>query len=275
MIQNTKKARTIVGFAFFFVGLGANILGPILLMYYGERTGNPLLFELNKSYFPGLGLTIIGLGVMVFVGLWLSSPNPLGVPISGSGAPSSLQKELDAVIERVKEEPGKAKPAWDLARVKLELYFDRNLSQINYIFWLSLGVMIVGFLFILFGISQALTPAQNVNAASSATPISQSTSITPAIIGGIAGVVTEFIGATFLFIYRSTIQQAAGYTKTLERINSVGMAMQILDSISEDSKQLQDKTKAEIVKILLSKSEENSAPVIEPKPKAKRPPAAS
>jgi hypothetical protein len=49
-------------------------------------------------------------------------------------------------------------------------------------------------------------------------------------------VVTELIGATFLFLYRSTIQQAAGYAKTLERINSVGMAMQILDSIPEEAR---------------------------------------
>ncbi len=97
--------------------------------------------------------------------------------------------------------------------------------------------MAVGFGFILYGIRSAFA--------------AQSGAITPAVISGLAGVITEFIGATFLFLYRSTIQQAAGYTQTLERINSVGMAMQILDSISSESKELQDETKAEIVKLLL------------------------
>jgi hypothetical protein len=147
-------------------------------------------------------------------------------------------KELERVIRRVEKEPEKAKPAWDLARVKLELYFDRNLSQINYIFWLSVLVMAAGFGFILYGIRSAFVSGQT-------------SAITPAVISGFAGVITEFIGATFLFLYRSTIQQAAGYTQTLERINSVGMAMQILDSISSESKELQDTTKAEIVKLLL------------------------
>jgi hypothetical protein len=70
--------------------------------------------------------------------------------------------------------------------------------------------------------------------------------------GGITGIITEFIGATFLFVYRSTIQQAGTYMQTLESINSVGMAMQILDTISPDSTKLPDQTKAQIVVSLLS-----------------------
>ncbi|MCX6036966.1 MAG: hypothetical protein NTW99_03555, partial [Chloroflexi bacterium] len=41
----------------------------------------------------------------------------------------------------------------------------------------------------------------------------------PAVITGMAGVITELIGATFLLIYRSTMEQAVTYTKTLQRIN--------------------------------------------------------
>ncbi len=37
----------------------------------------------------------------------------------------------------------------------------------------------------------------------------------------------------------------------LERINSVGMAVQILDSISGEHEDLKNKTRAEIVKMLL------------------------
>jgi hypothetical protein len=70
-------------------------------------------------------------------------------------------RELARVIERVEKEPEKAKPAWDLARVKLELYFDRNLSQINYIFWLSVLVMAVGFGFILYGIQKCVCLGSN------------------------------------------------------------------------------------------------------------------
>ena len=104
--------------------------------------------------------------------------------------------------------------------------------------------MMVGFGFIIYGIIQAFRTKPGV-------PGHDISALTPAVVATVSGIVTEFIGATFLFIYRSTIQQASHYTQTLERINAVGMAMQILDTISDESKELQDKTKAEIVKLLI------------------------
>lgn len=106
--------------------------------------------------------------------------------------------------------------------------------------------MILGFCFILFGITSFTTNSQGDRAVSATSP---------AAIAGVAGVITEFIGATFLFIYRSTIEQASNYTQTLERINSAGMAMQILDSISLEAAGLRNQTKTEIVKMLLAHSE--------------------
>jgi len=143
----------------------------------------------------------------------------------------------------VKEQPEKAKPAWDLARVTLESYFNRNLNQIASIFWLSVVVMIAGFAIILWGITQAF---RSPNALPSAT------------IASAAGVITEFIGATFLFIYRSTVQQATSYSKTLERINSVGMAMQILDTMPDETKadDLKSRTKSRLVELLVQQTHE-------------------
>ena len=122
--------------------------------------------------------------------------------------------------------------------------------------------MIVGFIFILICISLAFIPAlaQPESTTQGMTEASrQYNATTLAVVGSIAGVITEFIGATFLFIHRSTIQQAAAYVKTLEQINSVGMAMQIMDSISGEARELQDKTKAEIVKMLLVQTDASSA----------------
>ncbi len=146
---------------------------------------------------------------------------------------------------KAEQEPEKAKPAWDLARVTLEAYFNRNLSQVTAIFWLCVIVMFVGFGIIVWGIFLAIQASQ---------------SSLPAIITGLAGVVTELIGATFLFVYRSTMQQAVNYTKTLERINSVGMAMQILDTIPNNAKDdgLKNSTKAAVVKILMQQAYQNN-----------------
>jgi H+/gluconate symporter-like permease len=152
-----------------------------------------------------------------------------------------IKKSRENILKaesRVEAAPEKVKPSWDLARITLESYFNRNLSQVTYIFWLSVIVMIIGLVIIAWGISQSIK-SPNI--------------ITPAIIASIVGVITEFIGATFLFIYRSTIQQAINYSQTLERINSVGMAMQILDTMPDETKpdDLKNKTKAILVELLV------------------------
>jgi hypothetical protein len=106
------------------------------------------------------------------------------------------RKATEAITQaesRIEAEPEKAKPAWDLARVTLESYFNRNLSQIASIFWLSVFVMIIGFAVIVVGIFESITKPATVTAGAIATA---------------AGIIIEFIGATFLFVYRSTIQQA-------------------------------------------------------------------
>jgi hypothetical protein len=92
-------------------------------------------------------------------------------------------KDVQTIEAKVEREPEKARFAWDLARVKLEAYFDRNLVQVNAIFWVSVSVMIVGFGLIGYGIAAAL---QTPNA------------LTPAVVGAASVVITEFIGATFM-----------------------------------------------------------------------------
>jgi hypothetical protein len=154
------------------------------------------------------------------------------------------KEKLEQAEERVEREPEKAKPAWDLARATLEAYFNKNLSQIASIFWLSVLVMVAGFAILLYGIWRSVQTPDVLG---------------PATIASISGIITEFIGATFLFIYRSTIQQAINYSKTLERINSVGMAMQILDTMPDDAKptDLKSATKSDLVKLLVREAQES------------------
>jgi hypothetical protein len=57
-----------------------------------------------------------------------------------------------------------------------------------------------------------------------------------------------------MVIYRSTMSQANEYVSVLERINTVGMAMQILDSMADGKSELKDTTRAQIIALLLSSS---------------------
>jgi len=147
-----------------------------------------------------------------------------------------LRQEIQQIEKKAEIEPEKAKFAWDLARVKLEEYFDRNLTQVSSVFRFAILTMTIGFGFVLWGITIA-----------GVDPTHQT-----AWVAALSGIVTEFIGVTVMVIYRSTMAQANSFMEVLERINTVGMAVQILDSIPDGEAQLKNATRTELVKLLLS-----------------------
>lgn len=144
--------------------------------------------------------------------------------------------KIEKVEESVRENPEKPQLAWDLARTKLESYLDRNLGQVRSIYWLTLFVMVVGFAFILYGLWHAFQTPERL-------PV--------AIVASASGVIVSFIGGSLLLIYRSILAQSKDYVSVLERINAVGMAVQVISNIPESSGSLRDQTTAELAKQLL------------------------
>lgn len=147
-----------------------------------------------------------------------------------------VQARIENAESRAEQAPEKAKFAWELATVRLEAYFDRNLSQVSQVFWLAVAVTVIGFGFVLWGIVASLNQPQFT---------------ARAVIAGVSGVITQFIGATFLVIYRSIMAQANEFITVLERINTVGMAVQVLDSIPEDQVELKNSTRSNLVALLV------------------------
>ena len=147
------------------------------------------------------------------------------------------EAQIRSLEKRAEAEPEKAKPAWDLARATLEKYFQRNLNQVRMIFYAAIFVMLVGFGFVLWGVRAAVLNPNQVKIA---------------IIASASGVITQFIGLTFMAIYRSTMLQATQYMSILERINTVGMAVQILDSMGDSNTELKDTTRVDIIRLLLA-----------------------
>jgi hypothetical protein len=146
------------------------------------------------------------------------------------------ERKIEAVEKRVQENPRESQVAWELARVKLESYLNRNLSQVRSIFWLTLFVMVAGFLLIGVGVGEAYSNTANLQAS---------------MLAAGSGVIVNFIGGTFLIIYKATMAQAKDYVTILERINAVGMSVQILENIKNQDGDLKDKTTAEVAMQLL------------------------
>ncbi|HTC50050.1 MAG TPA: hypothetical protein VK722_22190 [Candidatus Aquilonibacter sp.] len=146
------------------------------------------------------------------------------------------EEQIQAVEKRVQENPKETQAAWQLARVKLESYLDRNLSQVRSIFWLTAFIMICGFSLISVGAYKAFTDPGNFSAS---------------ILTSVSGVVVSFIGGTFLVLYKGTMSQAKDYVTMLERINAVGMSVQILDTLDDGNKELKHATIADVARQLL------------------------
>lgn len=147
------------------------------------------------------------------------------------------EQRVERAEQRAQENPDQPQAAWDLARIKLESYLNRNLGQVRSIFWLTALVMIVGFAFIGYGIVRAFD---------------SSASLQPALLSTISGLLVNFIGATFLVLYKSTMEQSKEYVAILERINAVGMSVQVLEKIDGTNNELKNTTTAELSKQLLA-----------------------
>ena len=145
-------------------------------------------------------------------------------------------QKIEEAEQRVKDNPKAPQAAWELAQVKLESYLNRNLKQVSTVFWLTMFVMLVGFSFIGVGVFKLFSSTENFEAS---------------VLATVAGILINFIGATFLVIYKSTMKQATEYVTILERINAVGMSVQILETISGEDK-LKQQTTAELSKQLLA-----------------------
>jgi hypothetical protein len=145
-------------------------------------------------------------------------------------------QEVAQLQERARAEPAEPQLAWDLARIKLESYLDRNLRQVSSIYYLTLLVMLFGMGLISVGIWNA---------------INDPTAIQPGALAALAGVIVEIIGGTFLLIYRSTMGQAKEYVIVLERINAVGMSINILEGI-ESATEMRDNARVQLSTSLLS-----------------------
>ena len=124
---------------------------------------------------------------------------------------------------------------WETAKQNIQKYIDANLDQVQDIYRVAQRAMYVGFAFILFGVGLAFYRP----------------SITPALVASVSGIISQFISLTFMALYRSTMAQATGYFSDMMTVNTVGMAVEILNAIPETKHELKDKTRAEMVALLI------------------------
>jgi hypothetical protein len=131
------------------------------------------------------------------------------------------EQQLKDAQTRAAENSEQASPTWEFAGTNLQQYFTRNLAQVRQVFYVSVGVMLVGFAFVLYGVYEQIALVH----------VDPNHISPPTWVASISGIITQFIGATFMVIYRSTMAQANEFVTVLDRINTVGIAVKVLDQI--------------------------------------------
>lgn len=225
--RGEKRIRVAIVTSILFVGIALVIAGLAQPALLEKRTADVLAAVL------GAVAGILTLGVIAYQNFIEQE---------------ARKDKIEQVEQRVREHPEKPQLAWDLARTKLESYLDRNLSQVRSIYWLTLLVMFVGFGFILYGLYNAFQSSEKL-------PVS--------IVASASGVLISLIGGSFLLIYRSILSQSKDYVSVLERINAVGMAVQVISNIPQGSSALRDQTTAELAKQLLGLYASSSKPSLQ------------
>lgn len=149
-------------------------------------------------------------------------------------------KQLDEAEKRIEDSPTKVKPSWDLATIKLDNYYAQNIQQIRWIFTASIIVGVIGFILIGFGVWISLQLHSIADTA---------------MISTASGVIIEFLATVLLSYYKTALGQAAAFINTYSKTSTIGVAIQILDSIEGEievsQKNLIFTTKSEIAKEII------------------------
>ncbi len=225
--SNNSKLKNVI------IGAILSVVAAIITVVIGElQQEKTKLYEVIPAVF-GVIAALLATSVSVYLDLLNKEKR---------------SEKIESLEEEVKANPKETLTAWELAKLNLQGYLDKNLKQVSSIFYLTVFVMLIGFSLIIYGVYRAFENPEMLN---------------PSILVSCSGLIVNFIGASFLMIYRSTMNQAKNYVEVLERINAVGMSIQILESIDDTKTELKDKTTADIAKELLSiynqKNSEKSA----------------
>ncbi|NMA13551.1 MAG: hypothetical protein GX933_10285 [Chloroflexi bacterium] len=128
-------------------------------------------------------------------------------------------KRQSRLEERIIENPEKVSPAWELASEKFNAYNAENFSQVKQIYKFSRWFMFVGFILIGGSVVIALVFPDRLSLA---------------LIAGISGVIIEFLSTVVLSFYKTLLAHSMNYIRVLDRTSKVGVALQILDSLSAE-----------------------------------------
>jgi len=149
----------------------------------------------------------------------------------------------------------------------LTTYVSQNLNQNKQIYQLTYFTMLAGLFFIVAGTFFVFVEILASIALNTSNTSNTSTSgvLNISWFPVVAGVITEFIAATILSVYKSISTQTSEYFHVLERFSTIGISISVLDDMADDKTttelkptidKLKIETKAEVAKLLIQSNKD-------------------
>lgn len=147
-----------------------------------------------------------------------------------------IRAERKAIEERIAARPGAPLDIFSVIQLGLNQiteYYTINKSQARNSFRASMGAVVVGLLALSLGIALNYKQPQHT---------------TVPTLSAIAGVLLQFIGGAYFYLYNKTLQQLNFFYETLIRLQDTMLAVQQVDQLQAGAR---DKTREAIIKALI------------------------
>lgn len=142
------------------------------------------------------------------------------------------------------EQHGSITRVWEEHFNRQQQYILVNLRQNQGVFLLAIAMIVFGLLLICIGLIWDFPHSDRPN---------QSLPVEGSWAAIIAGLFTQFVAGTILVVFKSVFQQTTEYYKSVERMASIGIAMNMLDALPTNSAELKTKILAEAANVVLER----------------------
>lgn len=153
---------------------------------------------------------------------------------------NDISGSVNKTIIAVAEKPENVDLQIDLSRKIFNRYYERNLRSSGWLLMITACVIVAGICLIGYGIIIVYNDPEKLSY--SAIPV-------------LGGAVTTFIGSTLLVVNKSLMDQGKEYAESLQRVNNIGIALSILESISSDEKDHRADISKKIVMALIKEND--------------------
>lgn len=133
-----------------------------------------------------------------------------------------VEDELDILLSKDMTLEEKANKKFKLHQKELKRYYDQSLKHSSMIFFVGIGAMGIGLTVV--GITVYVISRTNI----------ESTSIIIAILGGISGVLANYIGVIYLKMYSSTNQSITDFHNRLVNTHKIHFSNFFASKITND-----------------------------------------